>query len=425
MLSNALQFILKRLAQLVLRKYKPIVIGVTGNVGKTTTKEAIYAVLAKKFYCRRSEKSYNNPIGLPLTILGLETKGKSIFGWLVNFAKAINLILFRRKYPKALILEIGADEPGGIKYLVDFAKPKIGVITAIGEIPVHVEFFKNREELITEKSELIKALPEHGLAILNFDSEDVYKMKNISQAPVISYGLDQDANVFASNVLVSDDILNPGISFKLNYNGSAVPVRLTKALGAHQIYPLLAAAAVGVRFNLNLVEIAQAMQEFIPPAGRMRLIKGIKNTLIIDDSYNASPTPVLAALDALEQFQNARKVAALGDMTELGDYTKTAHEQVGKKVGKIVDQLFLVGERSKIIAQAAKEVGLKDENIFQFDNADSAKVFIQNKLKTGDIVLVKGSQAMRMEKIVEEIMAEPQRAKELLVRQDASWKKKK
>lgn len=410
---------------MVLHKYKPIVIGVTGNIGKTTTKEAIYAVLAKKFYCRRSEKSYNNPIGLPLTILGLETKGKSIFGWLGNFIKALNLILFRRKYPKALILEIGADEPGGIKYLVDFAKPKIGVVTAIGEIPVHVEFFKSREELIAEKSELIKALPENGLAILNFDSEDVYKMKNISKAPVISYGFDQDANVFASNLSVGSDILNPGIGLKLNYNGSAVPVRLTKALGVHQIYPLLAAAAVGVRFNLNLVEIAESMQGFIPPPGRMRLIKGIKNTLVIDDSYNASPTPVLAALDTLGQFQNVRKIAVLGDMTELGDYTKKAHEQVGKKAGQIANQLFLIGERMKIAAQSARDAGMKDEDIFQFGNSDDAKIFIQDRLKAGDIILVKGSQAMRMEKIVEEIMAEPQLAEELLVRQDLSWKSKK
>lgn len=424
MIVNTLQFILKLLARLVLWKYRPIIIAITGNIGKTTTKEAIYAVLSQKFSCRRSQKSYNNPIGLPLTILGQETQGKSVFGWFLVFLRAALLIIFPSPYPKILILEMGADEPGGIKNLVSWAKPQIGVLTAIGEIPVHIEFFKDRDQLIEEKTNLVKALPKNGAAILNYDFEAVRQMKEQSPAPVIFYGFDQNADVFASDIILSHDIKSPGINFKLNYRGSMVPVRLTNALGSHQIYPLLAAAAVGIYFDMNLVEIAQALEKFEPPAGRMRLIKGIKNTLIIDDSYNASPTPVLAALDTLAQFKNGRKVAILGDMTELGPLTEKAHRQIGKRAGEFLDLLLAVGEQTEFLIDSAKAAGMSEQNIFHFQNADQAKKALQEKIGQGDIILIKGSQAMRLEKIVEETMAEPQKAKELLVRQDALWQNK-
>lgn len=435
MLKTILQFILKILAILVLKKYKPIIIGVTGSVGKTSTKEAIYVVLSSKFKVRRNIKNYNNEIGVPLTILGLESGNRNIKEWLKNFALAIKTILVKSQYPEILVLEMGADRPGDIRYLTKFVPVDVGVITAIGEIPAHVEFFKTPVQIAREKSYLIQKLPTKGRlrknafgiiqskAILNADDELVKEMKNRTKAEVLTFGFKEEAELRASDlVFTNHDQL--GLSFKLNFQGNVVPIRLPGILGFHQVYAVLAGAAVGLVFNLNLIEIVEALSKFQSPPGRMRLISGVKNTLIIDDTYNASPSATLEALGTLEKLEAKRKIAVLGDMLELGEYTEKAHRQVGQKVKEVVDLLFLVGQRVIFIADEAEKQGFDKNKIFQFPTSDEAKRVVQEKIEQGDLILVKGSQSMRMEKIVEEIMAEPEKAKELLVRQEKSWLKK-
>ncbi len=424
MFRKILQFILKILSKLVLWKYKPIVVAVTGSVGKTSTKEAIYAVLKCRFEAgqiRRTQKNYNTEIGVPLTIFGLETGGKSIFAWANRFVKIFLMIIFRKKYPNILIIEMGADRPGDIEYLTKFVKPKVGIITAIGEIPVHVEFFKNPSELAREKKKLIDCLGQKGVAVLNYDDQIVKSMAQNIKSKVLTYGLEKGAEVWATNyeLRTSSEENNFGeITFKLNYKGSAVPVKLRNILGRHQVYPALAAAAVGIIFNLNLVDISEGLRnlKFLP--GRMKLIKGVKNTLIIDDSYNAAPLSTLAALDTLNNFskeKSNRKIAVLGDMLEIGPYAPDVHKRVGRKVAEMADLLFVVGQRSKFISQGAQEKGMSKDKIFEFCNSDQAKKKVQQEIEQNDVILIKASRAMKMEKIVEEIMAQPQKADELLV----------
>lgn len=435
MLKKILEKKLRYLARRILNKYKPEVIGITGSVGKTSTKEVVSAVLEKKFRVRKNIKNYNNEIGVPLTIIGSESGNKNIFIWIVIFLKAFWLILFRsKKYPEKLVIEMGADHPGDIKYLVEMAPCKIGIITAIGSLgPVHLEFFKNVDELIDEKSNIIKHLSREGIAVLNRDDIHVYPLKTKTNAKIISFGFVEQADIRASDVSIADHVeigeREPitGVSFKLHYKESVVPIVLSQVLGRHQIYSALCAAAVGTIYDINIADIAEVLRGYTPPPGRMHLIPGIKGTAIIDDSYNSSPVATIAAIKTLETLhleEGKRKYAVLGDMAELGTYTEEGHEKVGQYVARVADILVTIGEKGKMIAKAAKKNNMPEDRVFEFSNSNEAGRFLQERIKEGDLILVKGSQSVRTEKVVKEIMAEPMRAKELLVRQSKTWQNK-
>lgn len=438
-MKKIIQLKLKILAKIILAKYKPDVIGITGSVGKTSAKEAVYAALSSKFNARRNIKNYNNEIGVPLTVIGADSPGKSVFGWLAVFFKALKLILIRdENYPRILILEMGVDRPGDMDYLNSIVKCKVGVVTLIG--PVHLEFFGAISNIQKEKGKLIGNLPKSGRAILNYDDEKVRQMSKLTEAAALAYGFDENADVRAREAVFSfSDIADKsefgalaanaaklaGISFKLSYNGSAAPVLLPNVIGYAAVYAALAGAAAGIVYGLNLIEISQALRKFNSPRGRMNLINGIKNTLIIDDTYNSSPQSSIAALEITGKVplaKGARRFAVLGDMLELGGYSEQGHKEVGRRAVKDkIDKLIVVGERARDIAKGAEKAGMLADNIFHFARAEEAGKFIQERIDEGDLVLVKGSQGMRMEKIVKEIMAEPLRAKELLVRQDELW----
>lgn len=428
-MKKILQLKLKILSQLILKKYQPKVIGITGSVGKTTTKEAIYAVLKNKFKVRSNIKNYNNEIGLPLTIIGVESPGKNLFGWLGVFLKAVYLILIKdENYPEILILEMGIDRPGDMMYLNEIANPSIAIVTAVGN--VHMEYFGTRKKLQKEKADLVRVVPRDGLTVLNYDNELVREMKKESKAKVVTFGMDPGADLQCSESRFSfeggGDL--QGISFKIKYNGSTVPFLMPGVIGFNSIYAGMAAIAVGVHFGLNMVEVSSALREFRSPQGRMNFIKGIKHTYIIDDTYNSEPVSCASGLDVLKRFavnQGAKKFAVLGDMLELGRESVERHKEIGKKVKSVgVDILITVGERSRDINHGANEAGMKSDNIFHFSNSDEAGLFVQERIKEGDLIFVKGSQGMRMEKVVKEIMAEPLRAEELLVRQGNEWSKK-
>jgi UDP-N-acetylmuramoyl-tripeptide--D-alanyl-D-alanine ligase len=419
-MRKILQIILKRLSKIVLDKYKPVIIAVTGSVGKTSTKEAVYHVLKSHFgekEVRRNQRNYNNEIGVPLTIFGLETAGRSIFLWLIKFIKIFWMIIFKVPYPSFLVLEMGADRPGDIKYLTNFVHPKVGIITAIGEIPVHVEFFSGPDQIVQEKKTLINCLDDNGVAILNFDDGKIRQMADDLKAKVLSYGLKEKADVRAANYdlrLESGNNVSE-LNFKLEFKGSTVPAKLVNVLGVQHLYSSLAATAVGITFSMNLVEIVEALKRFQPLPGRMHVIKGIKNTLIIDDCYNAALLSMEAALDSLRVFGDRRKIVVLGDMLEIGEYAPEAHRRIGRKAAEISDLIFTIGPRAKFIAESAIKYGFDDKKIFQFDISDDAGKIVQEKIQEGDVILVKGSRAIKMEKIIKEIILEPNKAEELLV----------
>ena len=428
MFKSLLQYWLRVFSKKILNKYKPDVIGITGSVGKTSSKEAIAIVLENKFTVRRSAKNYNNEIGLPLTIIGVDkTPGKSIFGWIGVMLKAKKLIFTRDKnYPEILVLEMGADKPGDIEYLTDFAPCKVGVLTFISH--AHTEFFKTLKKIAQEKRIIISHLRQDGFAVLNFDNELVMQNVGATKAEVVTYGFKDGADLRATDVNIFTDEKTgwpAGLNFKVLYKGNVVPVFLPGVISKSAISSALSGLAVGTIFGVNLVDGAQALGKLNGLPGRMRLIPGIKNTLIIDDTYNSSPEAAKVAIEALAQVaikEGAERYAALGDMLELGPETENAHREIGFKVAELgIDNLLVVGEAAKYIAQAAKEAGLDEHRIYTFENSSSAGRFLQEKLKPGDVVLAKGSQGGRMEKLVKEVMAEPMLAAKLLPRQGKEW----
>jgi len=405
-------------AKSAIARNRPKIIGITGSAGKSSTKEAIAIVLENKFRVRKSIKSYNSELGLALAVLGLKTAWHSVAGWIQNVTAGFKEI-FNKNFPKILVLEMGADRPKDLDALLRTARPEIGAVTAIGEIPVHVEFFAGPEEVAKEKSKLVKALSAGDWAVLNYDDEVVWGMREVTRAHVVSFGFGKGADVSASNYSASEE----GITFKINFDGAAVPVKLKNVFGRQHVYAALAAATVGLKMNLNLIEISGTLNFYKPPPGRLQLIEGIKNTKILDDSYNASPLATHAALDTLAEF-SGRKIFAFGDMLELGKFTILAHKAVGERAAKICDYFITVGPRSKFAVEEAIAQGMDKSRVINFSTCREAADHLKPLIEEGDLILVKGSQAMRMERVVEELMSEPARASELLCRQDEYWRNK-
>jgi UDP-N-acetylmuramoyl-tripeptide--D-alanyl-D-alanine ligase len=425
-----LQAILRFLAIGILKKYQPRVVAITGSVGKTSSKEAISAVLSVHYRVRKNEKNYNNEIGLPLTIIGAEGGGNSFLKWAGVFLRAVGNIIFPVKYPEVLILEMGADRPGDIGYLASFIKSEVAVITDVSGS--HLEFFKTIERVGEEKWTLVNSLNSGSYAAINIDNAKISKLKSRTKKEgleFLTFGFSEEADVQAKEVFYNyseDDGSRKirGISFKLNYKGTTLPVRLNNILAEHNIYAALSGVAVGIAFKLNLVEIATSLENFSMPLGRMTLIPGIKKSFIIDDSYNSSPVSALAALEVVRKIEARRKIVVMGDMLELGKDNEAGHRNVARKFLEIKNGIFFaVGTRMQFAVEELKKHNISPKRIFVFSNPMSAGKKLQEIMEEGDLVLVKGSQGMRMEKVVEEVMAEPQKAQELLCRQNEQWKK--
>ncbi len=411
-------------AKLVLRKYKPKIIAITGSVGKTSTKDAIFAVVEKALIARKSDKSFNSEIGLPLTILGCDNGWSNPFLWLSNITRGLVLLIANEHYPKWLVLEVGAGKPGDIARAVELVTPDIVVFTAFSAVPVHVEFFKSVEALFDEKANLVRALKPTGMLILNADDERVLTLRDRTKAKSITYGFSKEAMFRASNMTIAYEDGRPvGTTFKFEYDGNVFPVVMCGVLGVQPVYSALAALSLGVYLKLNIIDMIGAIRMYDTPSGRMRIVPGIKGTTIIDDTYNSSPIAAEAAVDVLVGVKTkGKKIAVLGDMLELGKFTEDEHKKLGSQTGKIVDLLLLVGPRAKYIVEGALSVGMSEKNIIEFDDARLAGKYLEGVIREGDIVLAKGSQSMRVERAVEEIMAHPEEASRLLVRQEDEWK---
>lgn len=421
---KVLEKILRWMAIAVIRKYKPKVVGITGSVGKTSAKEAAFLILSSKFRTRKNEKNYNNEIGIPLTIIGSETGNKSVWKWMKVFFRWLALAVLPAEYPEVLVLEMAVDRPGDMKYLTEFVPVNISVVTSVSSN--HLEFFKDIDHIAREKGRMVETVSEKGTIILNADDERVISMKEKSGARVISYGLGENAAVTASNVTCIYEEEKPiGLSFKINYEGKSIPMRLKKIIAPYQIYAVLAGVSAGIAMKINLVDIVKSLEEFISPAGRMNLIEGINTSQIIDDTYNSSPASAVAALSVLQDLRSYRKIAVLGDMLELGAEENKSHRAVARKAFELnVNLFFAVGDRMKIAVRELENLGYPPDRIFHFDDPVSAGEKLKDLIVKGDLVLVKGSQSMRMEKIVEKVMHSPEKSRDLLCRQSEEWWKK-
>lgn len=421
-----LETILRWMACAVLKKYNPIVVGITGSVGKTSAKEATFLVLSHFYRVRQSEKNYNNEIGIPLTIIGARSGEGSLARWVRVVAHWLWVLLFPVEYPEVLVVEMGIDRPGDMAYLLSFVPVHAAVVTTIG--PAHVEFFGSIERIAAEKERVVSAVGPNGNVILNADDPRVAAMAKKAKAPVTTFGCVEASQVFASDITqsFSQDNALKGIRFKLNYEGKSIPVRLPNVIARHYIPAVLAALSVGIALRLNLVACARAVENFIPLPGRMNLLTGVHGSMVIDDTYNASPRAVEAALQTLAEMPATRRIAVLGDMLELGPVSDGEHAALAARCSAHnITLLYAVGERMEHAYRTALSSGLfTSDRVFYFEDPVLTGRAVAQILRAGDVVLVKGSQGMRMEKVVEQIMAESHKAQELLCRQSPEWKAK-
>ncbi len=419
-------------SRLIIRKYKPFIVAVTGSVGKTSTKDAIYSVLKdERKYVRKSEKSLNSDIGLPLTIIGVPNAWRNISGWIRNMIQGFELILWRKEYPDCLIVEIGADHPGDIKNVVKWLHPDIAVITRVSRTPVHVEFFTSPQQVFEEKAALAEAVKTGGTLVLFADDENTLSMaeriakeKNVT---ISTYGMNPAANVKGqSQTIMYEESAPVGFTFNIEMDGNIFPVSMKGILGSTYHYPLLAAAAVGKACGMTVEKIAAALPAYKAPCGRMNIIQGLNGSTLIDDTYNSSPDAVIAALETLKAIScSGTKIAVFGDMMELGKYATEEHRRIGREVIGIAGQLILVGQRSRMTMDEALKNGFPSGSVHDFDMSAEAAAYLIPLIKAGDVVLVKGSQSICMERVVKALMRQPDLAKDLLVRQEREWLEKK
>ncbi len=415
---------LEREAQSVLKKYNPKIVAITGSVGKTSTKDAINTALSKFYSTRASLKSFNSDIGIPLTILDVPNAGTSPLAWTKNLIEGLKLILLPNHYPEWLVIEVGADHPGDIKKIASWLSPNIVVVTRLSEVPVHVEFFESPQQLFEEKGELVKVLKNGGTLVLNADDNNILNYKNLTKEKVILYGNSDEADLSAMNyeIVYDENDFPKGITFVVKSGEEELPIFIAGTVGLHHTQHILAALAVCKTLGEHLSVAANSFKNHEPTPGRMRILKGLNRSIIIDDTYNSSPVAVIEALNTFEDLKKSkRSIAVLGDMLELGKYSIDEHKKCGVKTKEVVDVLITVGVRAKFFIEGAMSVGMKEKQIHQFDTSIEAGKFLQSFIKEGDTVLVKGSQGMRMERAVEQIMMCPEEKERLLVRQDKEW----
>ena len=412
-------------ARMVLRRYQPRIIAITGSVGKTTTKDAIYAAISNDVHVRKSDKSFNSEIGVPLTVLGLENGWKNPFKWVSNIIRGFILIVVRTEYPQWLVLEVGADRPGDIRATAKWLRPDVAVLTGVPETPVHVEYFDSPDAVVREKRSLAEYLKPGGKLIVNGDDLRMREVHAAFRGLSTTYGLESNNDYIGSHIEILYDTSKPvGMRFFVNHAGSSVPISIYGSLGYPRVYAALAAIAVAEVVGIDTVAAGQALGNWAPPPGRMCIIEGVRGSIIIDDTYNSSPVAALSALDTVRDIATTgQKIAVMGDMLELGKYSAESHKSVGIRAATSVNKLITVGFRSRAMGEAALDVGMPDIDIREYEHGESerAGLELEREVGEGDIVLVKGSQSMRMERAVFALMAHPEKAKSLLVRQDAEW----
>lgn len=360
----------QNLARYHRRRFAIPVVAVTGSSGKTTTKEMIATVLATKYAVLKTEKNFNNEIGLPKTLLQLTDEHE------------------------ACVVEMGMRGLGQIKELADIAEPTIGVITNVGTS--HIELLGSQEAIAQAKGELIQAIKEDGTAILNGDDSFVKAMDSLTAGKTIYYGIHRPATVQGVQLKYRKD----GIGFTCRCFDEVFPVTLPM-IGEHNVYDALAAITVGRILGVPSAKIAKGLAAFAGTPMRQEIVS-FPDFVILNDAYNANPASMAESIRALGQLEGKRKIAMLGDMLELGGYTKESHREVGRLLAEEgYSAVFTFGEAAKYIAKAAKEAGVPIVKPCT-SHMEMANEYLEMAVK-GDVILVKGSRGLRMERVVQEL----------------------
>ncbi len=415
-LRNVVLRLLVGLARIRLKRLRLFIVGVTGSIGKTSTKDAIFTILKQRYQTFKSNKSYNTEFGLPLAILEQDSGFSSPTKWLKTIFGALWKAFIGGRHMQMLVIEMGVDKPGDMDELLKLIHPQVGVMTNIKPVHLAEGQFKDLDDIFAEKKKLVDSLPEKGIAVLNADDGHIVALKDQLQCRTLWYGWAEWADVRVVQAQHSME----GLSFVLEYKDQVVEATVP-VLGSFQIYVLLPAIAVSLTQGFTLEEAVVALREYKLPPGRMNPIPGIKESLIIDSSYNASPEAVIQAIDILSESP-ARKIAVLGNMNELGKVAEKKHREIGKYVADKADMLVTVGDFARFIQEEARANGFLESQSNHFHDAKGAADFLKKIVQKHDTILVKGSQnRVRLERLVKQLMQEPERAQELLARQGREW----
>ncbi len=424
-LKSIVAFWLALLARAILKKYRPTVVMVTGSVGKTSTKDAVAAALGERHHLRASEKSYNSEFGVPLTIIGAKNPWLDFHKWARVIEEALALALLPSHYPKMIVLEVGADRPGDLARILKIATPDAVVVTRLPDVPVHVEAYASPDAVREEEFAPAYALPAGAPLIISADDPNAKALAGPLAAHVTTYGFTEGADVrIISPELLTEGGIIAGMKAEVVTASGTCPLVVRGAVGRPQLYAPAAAIALARALGMRDEEALAGLASYLPPPGRCRLLRGVKGSVLVDDSYNASPAAVEEALSILKEIPSAaRRIVVVGDMLELGRYSMSEHERVGTDAAKVADIVIGVGVRARALAQAARAAGIPEDRALMFDAAAPAAEALKALVGEGDVVLIKGSQGMRMERIVEALLADPADLSKL-VRQEKEWRKR-
>lgn len=447
-LQSSFERFLGHAARSVIRRERLFIVAITGAIGKSTTKQAIAAALRSdlpEHHTRATAKNYNNELGLPLTVFGKPAPGRSPLAWikLLGVATLARFGLWRSKL-RTLVLEMGADKQGDLAYLTSIAQPDVAVVTAITPddptgVPVHAANYSSIDQLVEEKSQLVRALRSGGTAVLNADDKRVFSMRHLTYEHVLTFGEadGSDVRIAKSNVRMEDDQhgrIPVGLEISLECYQRTYELFIPGVYGKSIAYAVAAAVAVGQAMDISEEQVAALGLAFSPMPGRTRIIPGIKRTTLLDDSYNASPSSTLSSLRdlaALQLVAGQRRAACIGEMRELGEKAEAAHRMIGAEAARLgLDLLVACGIFAHAMAEGALANGMKPESVKVIEDTPEAGLYIQDWIKPGDIVLAKASEGtiktkgVRMERVIRELMADPMHADQLLVRQGAVWQRK-
>ncbi len=414
--------ILRWEAQLVLKRFKPRIIGVAGSVGKTSTKDALYAALKDFVVIRKNQKSFNSEIGVPLTILGLETGWNSPSAWIKNIFLGLKTI-FGRTYPQWLVLELGTDRPGDMKKLISWIELDYAVFTRFPKVPVHAEFFAKAQDVNDEDAQMMFGLKKSGVLVLNADDPLIAELALKSTFKTLQYGFAaKTSGVGVSNVEIkySSDRIVVGQNMKVNFGSNSVPFNVDGALGLQHVYPVLASLVVAKDLGFNALDVLQSLAEYKVPQGRMNVLEGVNGLTLIDDSYNSSPIAVELALKTLGEIEANTKIAILGNMAELGKYSIAEHKKVAHILKEHnISHVITYGDLAEHIFEEGSELGIRHLHTAVSHSDAATKALEWSKGKT--VVLIKGSQSSRMERVSYELLKDKTTAGQVLVRQGQGW----
>lgn len=406
-------YFLKIFAIKLIKTHNPIIIAITGSVGKTSTKEAIYQVLYDEFgpNVRKNHGNLNAEIGLPLTILGYK-KVPNKFIWPI-FLFFAYIKTFTKKYPKYLVLEMGIEKKGDMKYLTSIVQPNFVVITST--TPAHIGNFESIRHYQEEKISLLKYMKEGGIAVINYD--DLILRKE-NQENIISFAIKHKADYMAENISTS----LVGTEYRITCTGYKVAVK-SKIIGKHLIYSQLAAFAIGDLLGISRLKIGKSLEKITPLSGRMNILEGRDGTILIDDTYNSNPTSAKAAIDLLQEIKyENRKVLIFGNMNELGKDESRLHREIGLYANNKFDLVLFVGKNSLLMANEISD----KQTVLTYSNRNQLIQEIPKIIKKNDLILIKASQNNNyFEEITKALMKDPSMASKKLVRQESFWKNKK